>query len=147
MTPELKPQDLKVGDVVAATELDKLRVIQAENNAASKTGSVCHMDVLAEYRHLVVSNWQPTPKPSPRVMAMRKWLKVDGYNSAQTDSGDYDSTACARAFLGGYAAAVELAKPVIKIVEALEDMIHGLAKVKICQALTTYLTAIGEETR
>jgi hypothetical protein len=134
-------------------ELDRARLTAAEDEAGSELQNarpeVFALRVLDIYRRHVVSNWQPTPKPSPRVVAMREYLeKVDGGRSPSSrilaDRGHFDKDPDARAFLAGYAAAVKEAEPIVGLMKhSVENQTwtpYGVA-----QALTTYLTAIGDE--
>jgi len=131
---------------VSPEELDKARWDEATRRAPHSRTSANPTEHLVEmkvrvYRHLVVSNWQPTPKPSPRVMAMREWLRVDN-GWARADSGSCDGTIPAISFLAGYAAAVKEAEP---IVARLKDRLRFFPiDTASTEALTTYLTAIGE---
>jgi len=99
------------------------------------------------YRQMTIDNWQPTPKPSPRVMAMREWLKAtSGLRQwgHWVDQGKHDDDTPAQAYLAGFDAAVKEAEP---IVARLKDRLRFFPiDTASTEALTTYLAAIGDET-
>ena len=107
------------------------------------------------YRQMTIENWQPSPKPSPRVMAMREWLKtVYAHDSHKggIERGKYDKIIEANSYQAGYAAAVKEAEPLVEVVRHVANCASP-NKTKnhpaincLVVALTTYLTAIGEET-
>lgn len=95
---------------------------------------------------LAREGWVPTPKPSPRVMAMREWHLTQYTHPdhhTKITRGAWDQADQAKAFLAGYAAAVKVAEP---LVEYLRDAAAGFHGDTPNKHLTTYLTAIGEET-
>ncbi|MEI6439015.1 MAG: hypothetical protein WCO83_02310 [Alphaproteobacteria bacterium] len=97
-------------------------------------------DVAIEAARLALSGWQPTPKPSPRVMAMREWHLTQYTHPdhhTKITSGAWDQGDEAKAFLAGYAAAVRVAEP----------LLDTLVNTGLYPALIgDYLTAIGEDT-
>jgi hypothetical protein len=77
-------------------------------------------------------------------MAMREELKKLGYGSRAADEGCYDPSVPAQAFLAGYAAAVKEAEPLVQRLKV--RLRHFPLDPDSQVALTTYLTAIGDET-
>jgi hypothetical protein len=83
---------------------------------------------------------------------MREYLKTDPHASKEwcqgVDEGVFDGCNNAQTFLAGYAAAVKEGR---KLEEALRLIaarlsVNAQTTEDICATLTTYLTAIGDET-
>jgi len=90
---------------------------------------------------LALSKWQPTPKPSHRVMARTKWLE-------EGSRFEVARVAQEEAFDAGYAAAVKEADILVR---SLQDWHSGTITAQTHDqvsrsTLATYLTAIGDET-
>ena len=129
-------------------ELDRRANDCAMEASRTRKRGDTNADVAIEAARLALSNWQPTPKPSPRVMAMREWLSSEYPHDSHQEKinlGLWDEVNEARAFLAGYAAAVKEAKPLVQRVQHSTETMTWTPH-EIYQALTTYLTAIGEET-
>jgi len=124
-------------------ELDDARENEVWTRAKAKYPSEPHKAVheaFEIYRELVRSNWQPPPKPSPRVMAAHNWI-IDSNDIAITS----EEKVAIQAFLAGYAAAVKEAEPLVEQVRRVNRQPEWFLS-DTDALLTTYLTAIGDET-
>ena len=135
-------------------ELDRRANDCAMEASRTRKPGDTNADIAIEAARLALSNWQPTPKPSPRVMVMREWFVGtlgSGSASGQKEpilAGQWDNSATAASFLAGYAAAVKEADI---LVQTLQDWHSGTITARTHDqvsrsALTTYLTAIGDDT-
>ena len=79
-------------------------------------------EVAREVARLAREGWTPPPPVSDDVLAMREWLKSDGfYGETNIDAGACDDIIDARAYLAGCIRAREGAKG---LVEALEGFVR-----------------------
>ena len=126
-------------------QLDNARWDEAIRQAPHSRTSANPAERLVEmkirvYRQLVVSNWQPTPKPSPRVLAMRDWLiNQTHYSVGEINRGHIDQDSTGRAFLAGYATAMKAAEPLLNTLVSLGDY------PALVSVVSDYLKATGDE--
>lgn len=93
---------------------------------------------------LALSGWTPPDPIGPRVRAARKWLIDAHYPTVSVRRGNFDGVESARAFLAGFAAAVNLVEPVVEACVALTAPGGFYRFPRIETALTTYRQSIGE---